>query len=72
MGLCCCINNVVFYLKRRIKLACASLAIQNGPGRFYLDCVKVQAGPEVIKLFVMLNSTEHEISLGHKNKNTNN
>ena len=26
-------------------------------------------GPEVIKLFFMLNSTEHEISFAHKNKN---
>ena len=33
--------------------------------RIYLN-----AGPEVIKTFFMLNSTEHEISLGHKNKNT--
>ena len=31
-----------------------------------------KADPEVIKSFFMLNSTEHEISLGHKNKNTNN
>ena len=26
-----------------------------------------QSGPEVIKLFFMLNSTEHEISTAHKN-----
>ena len=27
-------------------------------------------GPEVIKLFFMLNSTEHEISTAHKNYNS--
>ena len=29
-------------------------------------------GPRGYKTFFMLNSTEHEISLGHKNKNINN
>ena len=28
------------------------------------------SGPEVIKLFFMLNSTEHEISTAYKNLNT--
>ena len=32
---------------------------------------KEQPGPEVIKLFFMLNSTEHEIFPAHKCKNAN-
>ena len=31
------------------------------------DCVYVRSCPEVIKLFFMLNSTEHESSTAHKN-----
>ena len=33
---------------------------------------KVYTRPRGYKTFFMLNSTEHEISLGHKNKNTKN
>ena len=33
----------------------------------YMRCMYKRSGPEVIKLFIMLNSTEHEISTAHKN-----
>ena len=36
----------------------------------YFLSIKPNSGPE--KTFFMLNSTEHEISLGHKSKNTKN
>ena len=42
---------------------------ESGVRRHSPACAYVQTGPEVIKLFSMLNSTEHEISTAHKNLN---
>ena len=33
----------------------------------YLDLAERKSGPEVIKLFFVLNSIDHEISTAHKN-----
>ena len=49
------------------------MVIELPPLKVYLFSVSEQQRPwpRGYKTIFMLNSTEHEISLGHKNKNTN-
>ena len=57
--------------QRRAKVCLRNLA-DIGYCRIYQCITKVRTMPRGYKLFFMPNSIEHEISLGHKNKNTNN